>query len=391
LTKTLVELAETEIAELIHNPGSVFSPEDQASKVLGYLKDTGRYEAVASSGGRMGIVTVRDLLGVDQPEQTKVETIWEQVGAVDEGFTVIDVVETLMENNVRALPVVERGEVQGIISQSDLLDALSEVNELKSVAAKDIMKSPVFTLASEDGVAQARREMLDRGISHVPVLRDGILVGVITAKTIVNAFVTAIGKTTRGDRVGEKVPRFPGQVGGVMDAQPLKVGSDASALQVAREMTRNDKSACLMVDEEDRVLGIITPRELLQLVYDLRGEDILPVYIVGIEGESFFERAVAEEKVRRVVMKGMRMQPGITEVRITVKRQRTQGERTRYSLTARAMGPEVSFNAENEGWGLMEAFDGLVATLDKIIARAKKEPEKKPRHGRRRLTRDLNP
>jgi CBS domain-containing protein/ribosome-associated translation inhibitor RaiA len=391
LTKTLVELAETQITELFHNPGSSFSPDDQASKVLGYLKDTGRYEAVASGGGRVGIVTVRDLLDVDQPDRTRVESIWEQVGAVDPGFTVLDVAEVLIENGVRALPVVDRGEVKGIISQSDLLDALTGVGELKDVAAKGIMRSPVTTLTPEDGVAQARSLMLDNGISHIPVTKDGKLKGVITAKDIVNVFIASAGKTTRGDRGGEKGSKFPGQVSGVMDTQPLTVGGEGNALHVAREMTRLDKSACVMVDDEGEVLGIITPRELLQLLYALKAEAVLPVYIVGITEEDFFERAVAEEKVRRVVVKSIRMQPRITEVRITVKKQRTQGERTRYSLNARVMGPEVSFNAENEGWGLMEAFDGLMAALDKVLTRAKKEPEKKPRHGRRRPTRDTNP
>ena len=391
MAKTLVELAEMQITELVHGPGSVFSPEDQASRVLGYLKDTGRYEAAASGGERAGIITVRDILGLDHPERTKVEHIWEQVGTVDAGSTVINVAETLIEKGVRALPVVERGEVVGIISQVDLLDALAEVNELKSVAAKDVMRSPVVTLNLEDGVAQARSLMLDRGISHVPVLGDGKLRGVITAEIIVNTFTAPASKTKTGERVGEKVSRLSGQVSGVMDRQPLKAGSDANVLSVAREMTRLSKSACIIVDEEDRVLGIITPRELLQLVRDLRVEDELPVYIVGITGEDFFERAVAEEKLRRIVVKSMRMQPGITEVRVTVKKQRTQGERPRYSLTARVLGPEVSLNAENDGWGLMEAFDGLVSALDKVLSRAKKETLKKPRHGRRRPTREPNP
>jgi CBS domain-containing protein/ribosome-associated translation inhibitor RaiA len=391
LAKTLVELAETRITELLRSPGSVFSLDDQASKVLGFFKDTGRYEAAASGGGRAGIVTVRDLLGVDHPERTRVESIWEQVGTVDTVFTVIDVAETLIEKGVRALPVVKQGEVEGIISQVDLLGALAEVSELKSVAAKDIMMSPVVTLNLEDGVAQARSLMLDRGISHIPVLGDGKLKGIITAETIVHTFITPASKTKTGDRVGEKVSRLPGQVSGVMDRQPLKAGPDANVLSTAKEMTRLGKSACVIVDEEDRVLGIITPRELLQLVYDLRGEDELPVYIVGITGEDFFERAVAEEKLRRIVVKSMRMQPGITEVRVNVKKQRTQGERPRYSLTARVLGPEVSLNAENDGWGLMEAFDGLVSALDKVLSRAKKETLKKPRHGRRRPTREPNP
>jgi ribosome-associated translation inhibitor RaiA len=216
------------------------------------------------------------------------------------------------------------------------------------------------------------------------VLAEGKLRGLITAGIIVHTFIAPATKTKTGDRVGEKVSSMPGQVSGVMDRQPLKIGVDANALKVAREMVRLDKSAALMVDDADQVLGIITPRELLRLIYDLRREGELPVYIVGITDEDFFERAVAEEKVRRVVVRSMRMQPRITEVRVNIKKQRASGERTRYDVTARVLGPEVSFNAENEGWGLMETFDGLLATLDSKLRRAKVEPEKKPRHGRRR-------
>ena len=391
MAKTLLELAETRISELFHSAGSLFDPDDQASKVLGYLKDTGRYEAVASGGGRAGIVTIRDLLGVDHPERTKVEGIWEQVGTVDGDTTVIDVVGTLIENSVRALPVAKLSEVMGIISQVDILEALAHVNELKSVAAKDAMVAPVVSLNMEDGIAQARRTMLNRGISHIPVLAEEKLMGMITAEIIVHTFIAPSTKTTTGDRVGEKVSSMPGQVSGVMDRQPLKVGVDASALKVAQEMIRMNKSAALIVDDEDRVLGIITPRELLRLIHDLRGEADLPVYIVGITDEDFFERAVAEEKVRRVVVRSMRMQPKITEVRVNIKKQRTAGERSRYDVTARVLGPEVSFNAENEGWGLMETFDGLLTTLDTKLRRAKNEPEKKPRRGRRRLHRSPNP
>ncbi|OGD52288.1 hypothetical protein A3K81_01365 [Candidatus Bathyarchaeota archaeon RBG_13_60_20] len=386
-----MELAETRVSEHLHSPGSVFSPDDQASKVLGYLKDTGRYEAAASGGGRTGIVTVRDLLGVDHPERTKVESIWEQVGTVRDDAAVIDVVENLIDNGVRALPVVDRKEVTGIISQVDLMGALAGLNELKSVAAKEIMVTPVTTLNMEDGIAQARRLMLDRGISNVPVLSEYRLRGIVTAEIIVHTFIAPASKTKTGDRVGEKVSKLPGQVSGIMDKQPLKVGPEANALNVTREMTRLNKGAALMVDDEERVQGIITPRELLRLIYDLRNEEELPVYIVGITDEDFFESAVAEGKVRRVVVRSMRMQPKITEVRVNIKKQRTQGERMRYDITARVLGPEVSFNATNEGWGLMETFDGLLTALDNKLRRAKVEPEKKPRHGRRRPNPNLNP
>jgi CBS domain-containing protein/ribosome-associated translation inhibitor RaiA len=391
LTKTLVELAETEVRVILHSAGGVFSPGDQVSRVLGYLKDTGRPEAVAAKGGRVGVVSLRDLLGVDQPGRTKVESIWKQVGTLAPGAAVIDAAAILMEKGVRALPVVENGEVVGAVSQIDIIEALTEVSDLRNMAAKGYMQNPVITMEHDVGVAQARRMMLDKNISHLPVTRGGRLVGMVTSDIIVHTFITPASKTTRGDVVGEKVTKFPGKVSGVMDSQPLTVGLDADMFQVVQGRSESGKTACLMVDDEGVVHGIITPRELLGLIAGLRVEDEIPVYIVGITEEDFFERAVAEDKLRRIVAKKMRIHDGITEVSVRIKKQSTKGERVRYRLNARVMGPNVSFNAENEGWGLMETFDGLCDALDKTLRRAKKEPQKGARRGRRRPNPHLKP
>jgi CBS domain-containing protein/ribosome-associated translation inhibitor RaiA len=391
LTKTLVELSETEVRTILHGAGGVFSPGDQVSKVLGYLKDTGRHEAVAAKGGRVGVISLRDLLGVDHPGRTKVESIWKQVGALSPGAVVIDAAAMLMDKGVRALPVVENGEVVGAVSQIDIIEALTEVSDLRNMAAKEHMQNPVITVEHGTGVAHARRMMLDKNISNIPVTREGRLVGMVTSDVIVHTFITPASKTTRGDVVGEKVTGFPGKVSDVMDPQPFTVGPDADMLRVVQGMSKSGKTACIMVDDEGVVHGIVTPREFLGLIAGLRVEDEIPVYIVGITEEDFFERAVAEDKLRRIVAKNMRIHEGITEVSVRIKKQSTQGERARYRLNARVMGPNVSFNAEHEGWGLMETFDGLCDALDNTLRRAKKEPQKGARRGRRHSRPHLKP
>jgi len=391
LTKTLLELAETEVRTILHGAGGVFSPGDQVSKVLGYLKDAGRPEAVAAKGDRVGVISLRDLLGVDHPGRTKVESIWKQVGTLAPGAAVIDAAAILIEKGVRALPVVENGEVVGVVSQIDIIEALTEVSGLRNMAAKEYMQNPVITVEHVTGVAQARRMMLDKNISHIPVTGGGRLVGMVTSDVIVHTFITPASKTTRGNVVGKKVTMLPGKVSDIMDPQPLTVGPDADMLQVVQGMSKSGKIACLMVDDEGVVHGIVTPRELLGLIAGLRVEEEIPVYIVGITEEDFFERAVAEDKLRRIVAKNIRIHEGITEVSVRIKKQSTQGERARYKLNARVMGPNVGFNAENEGWGLMETFDGLCDALDNTLRRAKKEPQKGTRRGRRRPNPHLKP
>lgn len=389
MTKTLDELAQTNLSDIKVSTGSIFNPDDTANKVLGALRDSNRTEAVAARGDRYGIISMRDLLGVDQPENTKIETIWKQVGSISPNSSVLDAVDFMIKNNVTAIPVVHRNEVS-FLSQQNITDALIEVPELKSVKVRDVMMSPVVTMSKDSPIAQVRRVMLDKGFRYMPITNGERLVGIVTGEAIVRTFITAASKTTTGERSGNKVTRFPGQVDGFMDTQPVTISHEANLFDTIRRMSEMDEKYCLVVDEEDRLHGIITNYELLGVIHSLLPEPELPVYIVGIDGEDFFESAVVEEKIRRTVQRTVKMQE-ITEVRVMVKNQRNSGERTRYTVTARAMGPTVSFNVENEGWGLMEAFDGLIDALDKSLRRAKKDPQKGKRRGRRRPNPHLKP
>ena len=387
MTKTLRELAFSEIRDLIRRGVSIFKPEDLASKVLGELKEKGRYEAVVASEGKVGLVTIRDLLDVSQPSQTKVDGIWRVTGLVSPDDRVIDVAEAMIWNNVRAVPVVEKRAVVGIISQVDLIEALCDVPELSGIPAKELMRMPVLSLDVNERVALARRLMLERGFSHIPIVEYNRLVGMVTAEKIVHTFIVPISKTTTGERVGAKVARFPGHVSGIIDTHPFTVGPDASALDVACGLREQRKGACVVTDRERKILGIITPRELMMPLLRFREEEELPVYIVGLEDEDFFERSVAEDKVRRVVERSMRTHPHITEVSVRIKRQQERGERTRYEITARAMSAEEQFIAEVDGWDLLQVFDELCETLDRALRKSKHEPERTRSRRRSRFRR----
>ena len=378
------ELAFKEIREIIPNTYKVFTPDDTASKVLGALEEAGLYEAAVSLEDSVGILTVRDMLDVDQPAQTKIEGIWRGTGSISPEGTVLDAAEMLVRNNIRAVPVTENGRIVGVVSQVDIVNAMCRVPELSGYAAKDLIRSPVWSLDTDERVSYTRRLMLERGISHVPIVERGKLVGDVTAKDIVHTFITPASKTTTGERVGRRTSRFPGQVIGIMDPHPLSVRQDASVLEVVCGLRDRGKGACFMVGERGEILGVLAPRELLAPLLSLRAVEELPVYIRGLEDEGFFERGVAEEKVRRVVRRGMRYRPDITEVSVNIKTSQTRGERTRYELTGRALTRDGQINAKAGGWDLLRVFDELCDTLDKAIRRTKPEI---PGRSRRRRSR----
>jgi CBS domain-containing protein len=101
------------------------------------------------------------------------------------------IVENLMNTrHLRHLPVMEDGDVVGIISQRDLFKATmssamgfgekAQQGFLHSVRVKEIMVYPVVTVAPETTVEAAIELILQKGIGCLPVVENGQLVGLVT-------------------------------------------------------------------------------------------------------------------------------------------------------------------------------------------------------------------
>ena len=272
----------------------------------------------------------------------------------------------------------------GIISQVDLIEALVGYPEIKSVNAKDLARAPPINIEVQENVGQARKTMLGRGISHLPVLRNGKLVGMVTAKDLVYTFIVPAERISSGDRVVDRVAKFPGTVADVMDKRPITLGLRSTALDVVRELSEHKKGACLIVDDQDSVYGIITPREILPLIARPREEVKLPIYIMGFSPDEFLERSIVEEKVLRTLERGTLMNSSIDEVLIKIRKRSRMGNRTRYELVGRVITPTKQFNVSNTGWDLLSTFDRLLEKLDRVLRQAKSEPEEARRRGRSR-------
>jgi ribosome-associated translation inhibitor RaiA len=200
----------------------------------------------------------------------------------------------------------------------------------------------------------------------------------VTGKDIVHNYIKPIGTTTSGERVGEKVERFAGSLGDIMDDRPLYVRPVANSNEVIKKIKERGKSACLITLKDERIVGIVTPREFLKPLIRFRGEGELPVYIVGLsEAGNFFERAIVEDKIRRVVRRAVKMHPHLSEISITIKPSRTGGVRTRYevSVNVYSKATEEQFDIDKDGWDLMRVFDELSDALDRVLRESKHEPE----------------
>jgi acetoin utilization protein AcuB len=132
--------------------------------------------------------------------------------------------ENLMtESKVRHLPVVGDGKrLAGLVTRQSLAikpDMLSSLNVweitryLANMTVKDLMVKggEVITIDQDKTIERAARTMSEHNIGCLPVLEDGVVVGIITEIDLMNAFQMMLGLPASGVRVTVRMPNQNGE------------------------------------------------------------------------------------------------------------------------------------------------------------------------------------
>ena len=107
--------------------------------------------------------------------------------------TVLEAIRQMAEKNVGAMLVMDDGRLVGIISERDYTrKVILEGRSSKDTAVRDIMSSPVISVAPDIGVGACLQLMTDRHIRHLPVVdEDGRVLGVISIGDLVKRTISA--------------------------------------------------------------------------------------------------------------------------------------------------------------------------------------------------------
>jgi CBS domain-containing protein len=110
------------------------------------------------------------------------------VATTTPGATVGELLALLHRYNVGALPVVDGGDLVGIVSERDVVRQLHERGSaLLEVTVAELMTTDVITCSPRDRAADLARVMTERRIRHLPVCDDRGLVGIVSIGDLVKA------------------------------------------------------------------------------------------------------------------------------------------------------------------------------------------------------------
>jgi CBS domain-containing protein len=222
--------------------------------VLAVLNEKGKYE---------GMITRRSILRSRlDPTKTKVRTLVKSAPVVSPDASLWELAKLMIGSGVRQLPLFDKSKLLGFVTDENVIHA-AVGGEWGSNAIETIMTRAPHTLESNRSVGAVLSLMREYGISHVPVMDSGKLMGMISIQDILENIYWPQRHQTTGDIVGEKIETLGVPVKGIMSSPTITVQPQTNLRDAEQQMHNHDIS-CLAVVSGERLIGVVTKLDFLE-------------------------------------------------------------------------------------------------------------------------------
>ncbi len=114
--------------------------------------------------------------------------------------SVLKALSLMKKKAVRHLPVVDAGKFAGLITSTDVKQAIL-TGMLETLRVGDIMMKNPVTVTRETTLEEASRIIYEQRVSSLPVVEKGKVLGILTTIDILKAFIDLMGVLKSGSRI----------------------------------------------------------------------------------------------------------------------------------------------------------------------------------------------
>lgn len=274
-----------------------FGPDTRASKIKGFFEDSGETAVVIGGDRYAGVVTRRRLIASHVDPNEKAGSLAGDPPTVGRREDVREVARLMVESDFKVLPVEEGKDIIGVVTADDLLRNVN--SHLGVLEVGDVYTKDLISVTSEATVGRVINILRENGISRVPAVDDGRLVGLVSLYDILDFSVRKETPDKGGGGTGEARGDTGGDHGGfgprhgdadkmldipvedVMNS-PVETATPGESLEDATERMLDMGFSSLVVVESGDPVGIITKTDVLSsLTWD--EEARMDVQISNIE------------------------------------------------------------------------------------------------------------
>jgi CBS domain-containing protein len=115
-----------------------------------------------------------------------------RVVSVQPGESVRVAIARMLEENVGSVAVCDGDRLIGIFTERDVLRLAGHGEAIGEVAVGSVMTTSLVTVSPDDEVLEAARLMGARQIRHLPVVQDGNVLGIVGIRDVLSSLVERV-------------------------------------------------------------------------------------------------------------------------------------------------------------------------------------------------------
>ncbi len=305
-----------DITDIVSTEYVQLPPDAPVSKLTGTFDDPGVVGVVVYGDEFEGVVTRRRIASSHhQPNEKLGSVVW-NVPRLAPDEDVRKVARLMIDGGSQILPVVEGGELIGVVTADDVLDAVKPF--LDAATVEDACSTDLVTVGPRTSVGEALNAFREYRITHLPVVEDGAAVGVLSLYDVTGITVRDVersqggdagdgstkegssavsgGRTRRGGfgaREGEMDRILDLPVRDVMTSPARTIAPDRTLQDAVNELFEAGGSS-LVVTADDETVGIVTKTDVLDaLTWEADGNRAVQVYGSDLLDDVQYDEIVA--------------------------------------------------------------------------------------------------
>jgi CBS domain-containing protein len=173
--------------------------------------------------------------------------------SIEESTCLGDAYTTMNRSEIRHLPVTRDGAVVGMLSERDLLSTRAHHRDWWEIPASAAMHTPIRTASPEDSVDSVVERMAREKLGAMPIVVVDTLVGIVTVIDLLQPAARPTPASSARD---------------AMTPFPFTVGPEASLLDAVSKMVDHRIRHLPVVDRTGALVGILSERDIRTAIGD---------------------------------------------------------------------------------------------------------------------------
>lgn len=193
------------------------------------------------------------------------EIMYKDVSYLTSKATVEDALELMIEKKIGGIPIIDDDKrIYAIFTERDCLDIIAETTNYDTI--KNYMITNIKTVQYDTTIATAAKLMVKKGFRRLPVVKDDILIGIVTASNIMNFLGS--GKAFEKLVTGNFHEAFNEKISSLIKRDVVSGSPDMDLGDAAKLMIEKNVGSLPIIDN-DILYGIITERDFVRAFYHL--------------------------------------------------------------------------------------------------------------------------